>query len=72
MKKNFHLGAAFPPGMEWQIGKTAASISFVKDCEIYLQTHPEAEEKLRPKIDAVKDGKITLTSWKTPEEALKE
>lgn len=32
-KKNFGTGALPPPGLEWQMGKTAASILFVREAE---------------------------------------
>ena len=65
------LGAMCPPGLEWQEGKTAASIAFVKEAEKYLRTNPQDEDKLRPYVNMIKDGEIVLTEWLSLKEELK-
>jgi len=61
-----------PPGMEWQIGKTAASISFVNDADRFLATCQDEQQSrvLRDVIQKVKDGSLVLQEWLTAEECL--
>ncbi len=70
-------GALPPRGMEWQMGKTAASILFVKRAEQFLEALPEAKfafdvelqhEALREHVAKVKSGEIVLMEHLTPEE----
>lgn len=64
---------ALPPsGMEWQIGKTAASISFVNDAERFISTCQDTSkmELLREAIQKVKNGELVLQNWLTAEEYL--
>jgi hypothetical protein len=65
-------GANPPPGQEWQIGKTAASIAFVGASESYLQGcgDPQVTNALRDAIERVKRGELTLDQALTPEEYL--
>lgn len=42
--------------LEWTIGKTAASISFVREAE-------KAIEKLQTVIEEVKSGKRVMSEW---------
>jgi len=51
--KKFGMGALPPPGLEWQMGKTAASIFFVKEAE-------SAIGWLLSQIEAVKKGELVL------------
>ena len=62
-------GALPPPGMEWQIGKTATSMLYVKNTEAYLASLPQAKfsfdiearhELLRTRIARVKSGELVL------------
>ena len=54
--ERFCKGGALPPaGLEWQIGKTAIAILFVRNAENYI-TH------LKGIIEKVKSGEITLES----------
>lgn len=57
------FGANPPPGMEWRIGKTAATIVFVQEAEIALLnlelTSAEAYQ-LQAKIDRMKSGDESL------------
>ena len=66
------LGALPPPGMAWQMGKTAASITFVRNAELFLETCQDEEKSrlLREAIQKVKDGSIVLQEWLTAEEYL--
>ncbi len=60
-------GAAAPTGVEWQIGKTAASIQFVRKAEEVmrvLSTGPVRLEILKLTVEAVKAGKIIVTDDK--------
>ena len=66
------FGALPPPGMEWQIGKTAASIRFVNDTERFLETYRDTDkaELLREAVRQVKNGELELSNWLSPEEYL--
>jgi hypothetical protein len=66
------FGALPPPGVEWQIGKTAASISFVNDAERYIVGCNNADEieRLKKAAQEVKEGKRVLDQWLTVEEFL--
>jgi len=66
------FGALPPPGMEWQIGKTVASIRFVNGTEVFLETCQDTDkaELLREAILKVKNGELVLYDWLTPEEYL--
>lgn len=61
-----------PPGLEWQIGKTAASIDFVNSAEVFLQTCQDEKkaDSLLKAIQKVKDGSLVLQDWLTAEEYL--
>ena len=65
-------GALPPPGLEWQVGKTAASISFVYDAEIFLKSCHDTKKTdlLLAAIQQVKDGSLVFNEWTTPEEYL--
>ena len=72
-------GALPPPRMEWQIGKSAASISFVRDAEHFLATMPIAKfsfdieqqhEALRQYISLVRAGQVVPSDWLTVEQFL--
>lgn len=52
-KQVFATGAVPPPECEWQMGKTVASIDFVRDAEAVI-------DDLRKKIDAIKTGEVVL------------
>ena len=66
------FGALPPPGFEWQIGKTAASITFVGDAEAFLETCLDAKkvDLLRQAIDKIKDGSLVLENWLTVDDYL--
>lgn len=66
------VGALPPSGFEWQIGKTAASISFVNDAERYITACSNADEieLLKKVVQDVKEGKRVLDQWLTVEEFL--
>lgn len=68
------FGAMPPPGLAWQIGKTAASIAFVNSAEAFLETCQDANKValLRQAIERVKNSSLVLTNWLTPEEYLKQ
>lgn len=56
-------GAEAPDGLEWQIGKTAGSIRFVRKAEEVmrgLSTGPVNISILRVVTKAVKDGKLIV------------
>lgn len=53
---NFPLGAVPPPDFAWQVGKTAASISFVNQAQT-------AMAKLAEEIDLVKRGQWVLADY---------
>lgn len=66
------FGALLPPGMEWQIGKTAASIAFVNETETFLRICEDVHnsELLRAAVEKVKSGELVLEDWLTPQEYL--
>ncbi|MEK7603541.1 MAG: hypothetical protein AAB461_00260 [Patescibacteria group bacterium] len=70
MSKKF--GALPPPGIEWQIGKTAASISFVGNAEAFLKTCRDEQKSrlLSEVIKKVKGGSVVLQEWLAVEEYL--
>lgn len=67
-------GAKPPSRQSWQMGKTAASIKFVKDAELYVQVTRDlvAVRDLNKAIKWIKDGSLVLTNEKTPQEFLDE
>jgi len=66
------FGALPPPGAQWEIGKTAASISFVNDAERYIAYCDNAVEieRLKKAVEEVKEGRRVLNQWLTAEEFL--
>lgn len=66
------FGARPPPGSEWQMGKTAASISFINNAETFMRICQDARkiEVLREMVQKVKDGELMLQDWLTAEEYL--
>ena len=53
------FGAMPPPGREWEMGKTAASICFVHDGEAILAESAlssETAQRLRDRVERVKRG----------------
>jgi len=66
------FGALLPPGIKWQTGKTAASISFVNSAERFLTTCRDEQKSrlLRESVQKVKDGSLILQESLTAEEYL--
>jgi hypothetical protein len=62
------LGARPPKGMEWVLGKTAATVSFVREAERFLDMcppdrwgYPEAAvELLKKRVEELKSGDAVL------------
>lgn len=50
------FGALPPDGVEWQVGKTAASIRFVKDAEFAIK-------HLQEMVDKIKSGELYLDNF---------
>ena len=71
MLRNY--GILLPPDLEWQIGKTAASIKFVNDALEYIAncSNNDEIERLKNAMQAVKDGVKELAHWLSIEEFLK-
>jgi hypothetical protein len=69
MKK---YGAIPPASAQWQIGKTAASISFVQEAERYIGSCKNRKEtaRLKKEIRAIKNGTRVLNDWMTVEQFL--
>ncbi len=67
------FGALPPPEFAWQMGKTAASILFVKDAERFIAScdNPTVIEELRIAINKVRSGQVVLSDWTSPEDYLK-
>lgn len=61
------LGAQPPHELAWQLGKTAASISFVLDAEEFLRTcrDPEKAALLAAEVARIKSGEVVLAEWRT-------
>lgn len=62
--RDFPLGAMTPPGLEWQVGKTAGSISFVNTAEQFINgtnLNAAQEKFLRERIAEVKAGTTVVT-----------
>ncbi|MBI2473516.1 hypothetical protein HYV70_03120 [Candidatus Uhrbacteria bacterium] len=59
-----------PPGMEWEIGKTAASITFYHKAEAYLNVCKDDEEIviLQKVMEEVKNGTRTMNQYITQEQ----
>lgn len=62
-------GAVPPQDLGWQIGKTAASITFVGEAETYVGT-PEDKARLDAYVAKIKSGKVVLHNALTPAEYL--
>lgn len=69
MSENCIGGALPPPGIEWQIGKTEASILYVQNTEAFLESLPQAKfsfdieaqhQLLRERVAKVKAGVVIL------------
>lgn len=52
-KKRFAMGALPRPDLAWQMGKTAASIGFVRDAENMI-------EWLQERVEEIKKGELVL------------
>jgi hypothetical protein len=54
------------PGIEWQIGKTAASIRFVNHAENFIASGNATEDDIQllsEAASAVRSGERVLTEW---------
>lgn len=60
----FGLGANPPPNFEWQIGKTAGSISFVNRAQAAIL-------ELQAEVERVKKGDVVVTVNLEPSQFLK-
>jgi hypothetical protein len=71
----YPFGVRPPEGQEWQIGKTAATIQFVRQGEEVLSrdNHLSQTDKVRLKnrIQALKKGDVVLLEWQDVGEYLK-
>ncbi len=72
MTRVYPMGALPPPGTEWQMGKTAASISFVNDTQRFIVQNPQHQgiKQLQEAIANVKSGTLVLSEWTTAEQYL--
>ena len=63
-----------PPDLNWQIGKTIASIQFVNDAERFIKDNSQRNEviMLQEVIQRIKEGKEIFKSFYTPEQYIKE
>lgn len=73
-KKDFNLGALPPPGFEWEIGKTAATISFVREADKYLERMPRVTsvKMLETYVNELKSGNKVLMNFMTVKEYFNE
>ena len=61
-------GAQPPPELAWQIGKTVATLDFVREAEQALagtELEPDETYKLEAKIERLKDGSESLEDDET-------
>lgn len=58
MTKQYSFGAMAPPGLEWQVGKTAATIQWVR----YLESNTHIPH-VNAVIQALKNGTMTATTF---------
>ena len=70
-----NAGGAFPPpGKEWMIGKTLASVRFVDEAEAALATRDDIDERekyvLRTLVQAMKDGQAILQDFESVDDWL--
>ena len=75
MTRQFTLGARPPPGAEWQMGKTAASICFVGDAERILaesKLSSETAQRLRDRVEKIKRGEEVIKRFMTEQEIVLE
>lgn len=69
MTKDGSQGCPPPLSLTWQIGKTVATIRFVKEAEEYLANVKEVES-LRTLVNDLKNGKFQLLDQLYVEEFL--
>lgn len=73
--RKFVGGALPPPGREWEIGKTAASIKYVHSGERILaegKLSTNTAQKLRDKIEQIKRGEYVVQSYLTDQQIVGE
>ena len=68
-------GARVPEHLAWSVGKTAASVVFVKHTLRYLEVHQSGLTKkqietLTEAVRLVKSGQLVFTDWIEPDEYL--
>lgn len=71
MKNQPKFGALPTEYAAWQIGKTAASIRFVRDATIAMENsnlEPLDRGILEEGIRMIKEGEMSFNKWVTPEE----
>lgn len=70
---NRKFGALPPDQFGWQMGKTAASISFVNDAVYTLTNDPshKYQDLIIRLISLVKEGTLVIEDWLTVDDAVK-
>ena len=70
MNKNYGMGALSPPGFEWEMGKTAATIRFVREAVAYMADKPKVSpiRMLEQYVERLKSGEEVLDKWLTVEQ----
>lgn len=66
--RKFAFGAMPPAHAAWQIGKTAASITFVKDAMAIQDGLDRVKVALHQLIELVQDGKTVIDKFTTQDE----
>lgn len=68
------FGAQPPPVLAWQVGKTAATIKFVKEAEVEMYRRPDMTNGegylLLKYVERLKGGEESLTDWQTVDDWL--
>ncbi len=67
-------GGALPPYEPWHDGKTSQSIDFADAASRFIQQNPthSGVRILEQAIEDVKNSKLVIAKWTSPEEYLKE
>jgi hypothetical protein len=74
-KRDNKVGALPSEYAEWQTGRNAATLRFVRDTQFFLQDssylHLEDRMILEDAIEQIRKGDLNFSTWITPEEYLK-
>lgn len=74
MKRDGSQDVAFRPGQEWQLGKTAASIAFVRAASWHIAHTPKEPQRKRLErfVEQLKSGDRSLLEYMTVDSFLRD